>query len=61
MADASREIKDGAGNEVLFKEPSSPKNLSKKEKTKYQTFRSDEDDSSENEENEQGNRYVLYF
>lgn len=59
MGDINKENKDAVGSDAVFKEPSSPKNLSKKEKTKYQTFRSDEDDSSDNEDTEQGARYGI--
>lgn len=38
--------KDG-GTTDFIKEPSSPKLITKKEKSKYQAFRSDDDDSSE--------------
>ena len=50
--------KDVSNNENIFKEPASPKNNQKREKTKYQAFKSDEDESSDNEETEMTNRYI---
>ena len=48
MVDIKEFNKDVASTD--FKESSSPKLYTKKEKSKYQAFRSDEEDSSEIEE-----------
>ena len=59
MSELNKENKDGS-IEAVFKE-SSPKS-NKKEKTKYQAFRSDDSLSSENEEMiEPSNRYAYIF
>lgn len=59
MSELNKDNKDGS-NEAVFKE-SSPKSH-KKEKTKYQAFRSDDSLSSENEEMiEPSNRFVYIF
>lgn len=59
MSDLNKDNKDGS-SEAVFKE-SSPRSH-KKEKTKYQAFRSDDSLSSENEEMiEPSNRFAYYF
>lgn len=53
MSDLNKDNKEIGSIEAVFKDPSSPK-TNKKEKTKYQAFRSDDSLSSENEDFDQG-------